>query len=161
MKLVISISATLLALAGVVLMPACSSLHKAPDPQAIEQQVAAARSEELELVRATIQDPERAERLIELLAERDRLIAGYTDEIEAHRRKMTALNADYHSQRADFEALLTKFNQRRAESQKELVDLIYSMKQTTTAEEWKTIANFQLKRLHLRSLTYGAVSAGG
>ena len=161
MKTGIPKTVALAAVAAVALMQACSSLVEAPDPAAIQQQIAAARSEELEVVRATIPDSKRAEQFIELLAERDRLIARYREEIKAHRSRMTALNSDYHARRADFEALLAELNQRRRDSQKELVDLIQAMKQVTTEDEWKTISKFQLKRLHPRTLVYSAAGAGG
>ena len=148
-------------LAGLVLLASCATLTRAPDPVKVQAQIAAAREQELALVRATVVDPGRAERFIELLAERDRLVEGHARLLAAHREKMAVLAADYDARREDFEALLADFNRQRAVAQKETIDLVAAMKAATTADEWKTISKFQLKRLELRKLVYGAVPQGG
>jgi hypothetical protein len=78
----------------------------------------------------------------------------------AHREKLMTLTADYDARREDFEALLAELNRKRAAAQKETIDLVAAMKAATTAEEWKTIAGFQLKRLNPRQLTYGQAASG-
>ena len=148
-------------LVGLVLLASCATLTRAPDPGKVQAQIAEAREQELALVRATVVDPGRAERFIELLVERDRLVEEHARLLAAHREKMAVLAADYDARREDFEALLTDFNRQRAVAQKETIDLVAAMKAATTADEWETISKFQLKRLELRKLVYGAASQGG
>lgn len=144
-----------------VILLSCASPRQPPDPVKIQTQVAEAREQEIELVRATVADPEQAERLLELLAERDRLVAEHAKRVIEHRQKIAALTADYDARREDFEALLADFNRQRASAQKETIDLVAAMKAATTAEEWKVISRFQLKRLEPRKLVYGAAAEGG
>ena len=148
-------------IAGLVLLAACATLTRAPDPAKVKAQIAEAREQELALVRATVADPGRAERFIELLGERDRLVEKHARLLVAHREKMAVLAADYDARREDFEAQLTTFNRQRAVAQKETIDVVAAMKAATTADEWKTISKFQLKRLEPRKLVYGAVPQGG
>ena len=148
-------------LAGLVLLASCATITQAPDPVKVRAQIAEAREQELALVRETVADPARAARLIELLRERDRLGEEHARLLVAHREKIAVLAADYDARREDFEALLTDFNRQRAVAQKETIDLVAAMKVATTADEWETISKFQLKRLELRKLVYGAVSQGG
>jgi septal ring factor EnvC (AmiA/AmiB activator) len=153
-------SVAAIALLAVVLMPACASLRLPSRAVDVRAQIAEYREEEVELVRTTIADPARAERLLALLVERDRLADEYAKRITEHRQKMAALAADYDAERGEFEALLARFNQRRAAAQRESLDVVAAMKETTTANEWKTIARFQLKRLNLRQLSYGQAAKG-
>jgi hypothetical protein len=98
-----------------------TSQTTALDPAAIERKIAASKAEEVDLVRATVEDPKRAEQTIDLLAERERLLERIAGQIVAYREQMAALNADYHAERSDFEALLADFNRIRNASQRELV----------------------------------------
>jgi len=147
--------------AGLILLASCATLERAPDPDKVQAQIAAAREQEVALVRATVADPARAERLIDLLVERDRLVEEHARLLIAHREKMAVLTADYDARREDFDALLAEFNRQRAAAQKETIDLAAAMKAATTADEWKTISKFQLKRLEQRKLVYGAAAQGG
>ena len=139
----------------------CASLRQLPDPEKVRAQIAEAREQEIELVRATVADPERAERLLELLVERDHLVSKHAKRVIEHRERIAALTADYDARREDFEALLADFNRQRAAAQKETIDLVAAMKAATTAEEWKVISRFQLKRLEPQKLVYGAAAQGG
>ncbi len=158
-KILFAITATLAAI-SFLLLPACASRKEAPDPVKVQEQIAEYRNQELDLVRSTILDQERADRLIDLLADRDRLISDHTKEISSYREKMYALNTDYNAQRESFDVLMTCYNSQRATAQREYVALIEAMKKETTAEEWKKISKFQLKRLNARKLTYGQLSGG-
>lgn len=149
-----------LAAISILLLPACASRKEAPDPVKVQEQIAEYRSQELELVRSTVSDQERADRLIDLLAERDRLIADHREEISSYREKMSALNADYNAERESFDALMADYNSQRATAQREYIALIEAMKKETTAREWKPISRFQLKRLNARNLTYSQLSGG-
>ena len=158
-KLLITLTA-ILTTVSILMLPGCSSLKKAPDPVKVQEQIAEYRSQELDLVRSTVLDEVRAERLIELLADRDQLIADYTEVIIAHRQDMTVLNADYNAQRESFDLAVSGYNDQRARGQEEFSSLLKAMKQETTAEEWKTISKFQIKRLEPRGLTYNQPSGG-
>ena len=150
-----------LALVAVVLLHSCASLRQPPDPAKVQAQIAEAREQEIELVRATVADAGRAERFIELLRERDRLVEKHARLLIAHRERMAALTGDYDARREDFEVLLAGFNRQRASAQKETIDLVVAMKAATTAAEWKTISRFQQKQLEPRKLVYGTAERGG
>ena len=146
-------------LAAVALL-SCAGLRQPPDPAKVQMKIAAAREKEIALVRETVSEPARAERFVELLGERDRLVEKHAKHVIEHREKMAVLAADYDAEREEFEALLTEFNRQRALAQKETIDLVVAMKATTTADEWKAISRFQLKRLQPRELIYGAAAQG-
>jgi hypothetical protein len=139
----------------------CASLKQPPDPAKVQAQIAEAREQEIALVRATVADPERAERLLQLLVERDRLVEQHARRVVEHREEIALLAADYDARREDFEVLLARFNQQRESAQRETIDLVAAMKAATTADEWKVISRFQLKRLEPRKLVYGAAVQGG
>ena len=139
---------------------ACASRKEAPDPVKVQEEIAEYRNQELELVRATIPDSERANRLIRLLGERDKLISDSTKIINEYRERMSQLNADYNADRESFETLVASYNSQRAATQEKFTALIGTMKMETKPEEWKVISKFQLKRLHPRQLTYGQAAAG-
>ena len=153
------LTATITAI-SVLLLPACASRKEAPDPVKVQEEIAEYRNQELDLVRSTVLDSERADRLIDLLADRDRLISDHIKEISAYREKMSALNADYNAQRESFDVLMTSYNGQRATAQREFVALIEAMKKETTVEEWKKISRYQLKRLNPRKLAYNQPSGG-
>lgn len=145
----------------VLQLASCATLTQPPDPAKVQAQIAEAREQEIEVVLATVADPVRAERFLELLRERDRLVEEHAGRLIAHRKKVADLTADYDARREDFEALLADFNRQRESAQKETIDLVAAMKGATTADEWKTISRFQLKRLDPRKLIYGTAARGG
>lgn len=148
------------ALGAVLLLPACASRKEAPDPVKVQEQIAEYRAQELALVRDTVTDQGRAERVIELLGDRDRLVSSHTAEISAYREKIASLNANYHAERGDFDLLIAEYNRQRESAQDEFLGLIGALKKETTADEWKKISKFQLKRLHPRYLSYGQATGG-
>jgi hypothetical protein len=160
MKKIPITSAAIIAVISLLLLPACASNKEVPDPAKVQEQIAEYRSQELELVRSTVLDDERATRLIGLLADRDRMIASHKKVINTYREEMSALNADYNARRESFDVLMTGYNDQRATAQKEFTSLIEAMKKETTAEEWKTISKYQIKRLEPRALTYDQQSGG-
>ena len=111
-------------------------------------------------MRVTVADPVRAERLLDLLRERDRLVEDHAGRLLAYRQKLADLTEDYDTRREDLEALLADFNRQREAAQQETIDLVAAMKEVTTADEWKTISRFQLKRLDPRKLIYGSAARG-
>ena len=155
-----SAMAIIIAAISILLQPSCASHTDAPDPVRVQEEIAEYRQQELELVRSTVSDHQRADRLIHLLSERDRLVSNYAKEISAYREQMSALNADYNAERESFDMLMASYNSRRVTAQKEFTALVEVMKNETTAEEWKKIIKYQLKRLHPRRLSYGQASRG-
>jgi hypothetical protein len=146
---------------GILLFSACALLPQVPDPVKVQEEIAEYRRQELALISATIPDPERANRMISLLGERDKLIAQSTRTINAYREQISLLNADYHADRARFDALVADYNSQRAVAQERFTALIEAMKMEASPEEWKIISSFQLERLHPHRLTYGQATAGG
>ena len=98
--------------------------------------------------------------MIALLGKRDQLISDHVQEIIAHRKEISALNADYDAERESFDVQLKKYNKQRESAQREIVALIAAMKMETTADEWKVISKYQLKRLNPRQTGYQQASGG-
>jgi len=153
------IAIAIIAIVALVLA-ACASRKEAPDPAAVQEQVAEYRAAEIDLIRSTVLDDYRADRLIALLGERDRLISEHVSEIIAYRKEMSALNADYDAERESFDVLLNNYNKQRESAQREFVALIATMKEETTVDEWKVISKYQLKRLDPRQTGYRKVQGG-
>jgi hypothetical protein len=141
-----------------LLLSACVSPIDAPDPIRQQEEIAEYFKQELELIRSTVSDQHRAERLVQLVGERNRLASDHAQEIGAYRERMSVLNADYNTSRDSFDSLMTRYNGQRVAAQKEFTAMIEAMKKETTAREWGVIARFQLRRLHHRRLTYGQAS---
>ncbi len=139
----------------ILLMPACASRKEAPDPILVQKEIAEYRAQEIDLIRSTVLIRERADHLIELLGKRDQLVSESVKIITAYRKEMAALNVDYHAKRESFDMLMASYNRQRRAAQHEFVALIGAMKKTMTADEWKIISRYQLKRLHPGKLTYG------
>ena len=154
-KIAIAITVTV-----ALVLAACASRKEAPDAAAVQEQIAEYRAQEIDLVRSTVLDADRAERLIALLGERDRLISDHVKEIIAHREEISALNADYNAERESFDVLLNKYNKQRESAQREIVALIAAMKKETTVDEWKVISKYQLKRLNPRQTGYRQAQGG-
>ena len=160
MKIIFVAPAVVLLTISILLVPACSSRNEAPDPVKVQEEIAEHRKQEVDLVRETVSDHERAGRLTQLLSERDRLISNHAKEIGAYRKQVLELNADYNADRKNFDILMVDYNSQRAAAQIELTELIGAMKSETTPEEWKVISKFQLKSLNPRQLAYGQPAAG-
>ena len=161
MKALTCIFTAIACLLVIVLLASCATLGQPPDPAKVQAQLAESREQESALVRATVTDPERAERFLELLRERDRLVEKHAARLVAYRQELAMLTEDYEARREDFEALLADFNRQRESAQTETMDLVATMKGVTTADEWQTIARFQMKRLDHRKLVYGTAAQGG
>lgn len=133
----------------------CSSVSESPDPAAVRAAIAEAGEQEQQLIRSTIDDPERLESFIALVDQRDTTLRNHVAEIEQYRADFEVLNADYHATREDLDNLVARYNQQRETAQQDLVQLLGAMKRSTTQEEWRVIWNFQKKKLHPRDLAYG------
>lgn len=125
----------------------------APDP-------AQQRASETALIQATVADPARAERLLALLEERDRLIEETAAMMKQYRRELKSVNADYDSSREIMIEMIDYYNRERAQKLLRFIELTAKMKAATSAEEWQAIAEFQLDYFNPRQMIYGR-SAGG
>jgi len=126
---------------------------QAPDPEQL-------RSDEIALVQSTVADPARAEQLLALIDERDRLVAATRAMLEQYRREMKAANADYDASRDVIVEMIDYYNRERARKQLAFIELITKMKRTTTADEWYAIADFQLENFNPRKLIYRPLEDG-
>ena len=127
---------------------AAGCAREAPDPAQL-------RATETALIQSTVADPARAQKLLALLDERDRLIDETSEMLRQYRREMKAANADYDITRDVIVEMIDYYNLERAREQLRFIDLIKQMKATTTAAEWKVIAAFQLDNFNPRQLVYG------
>jgi len=151
---------TLAVAALVLLLPACALRKGPPDPAKVQQRMTATLDGEKAMIQSMIADAERAESLIGLLAERDRLVAEHGELVQAYRKQMADLNADYNAERQDFEQAIAAYNTEREASQREQAELIEAMKHEATAEEWKAVAKYQVKKLNPRDLAHDAAGGG-
>ncbi len=124
-----------------------------PDPAEL-------RTAEVDLVESTITDPARAERMLQLIGQRDQLVAETRVMLEQYRREMAALNADYGARREVVVEIIDVYNRERADIQLRFIDLINEMKRATTSAEWKVIAGFQLEYFDPRRMVYRQAAGG-
>lgn len=123
-------------------------IKRAPDPVQI-------RAGETALIQSTVAEPARAERMLDLLTQRDRLIEETTAMLQQYRREMKSLNADYDSSREIVIEMIDHYNRERGQKQLRFIDWIAQMKAATTAAEWQGIAEFQLANFNPRRLVRG------
>ena len=147
-------------MATLILLPACAGRKGAPDPAKVQEKMTATLDGEKELIRSTVASAERADSLIALLDERDRLVVEHVETVRGYRERMMALNADYGAGREDFEEAISGYNKERSEAQRQFVELIDAMKKEATAEEWKVVAKYQIKKLNPRELAYKQAGGG-
>jgi hypothetical protein len=160
MKTTLTAIAVVIVAMAILVLAACASRTEAPDATAVQEQIAEHRAQEIDLVRSTVLDNDRADRFIALLAKRDLMIDDHVKEIVAYRKEISALNADIDAERESFNVLLSRYNNQRKSAQREIVALIAAMKMETTADEWKIISKYQLKRLNPRQTGYRQTSGG-
>ena len=118
------------------------------------------RADEIDLVQSTVVDPVRATRFLELLEQRDQLIAETTVMMQQYRRELKSINADYYANRKIIVEMIDYFNRDRGQIQIRFIKLIAEMKSTTTAAEWKIIAEYQLGNFKPRQLLYASTKGG-
>lgn len=157
----LSISITSTVVLTALLLAGCDFAREPPEPQKIQEQLAIYRKQEQNMILATVADPDRADRLLALIAERDELIAHASSTINTFRDQMTALNADYHADRASFKTLVASYSSQREVVQRRFVAVIGQMKAVATPDEWRDISRFQTKQLNPRQLVYGTPGKGG
>ena len=144
----------LFAVAALTAGSASAGLKGPPDPAKVQRKIEQAKSAERELLVEVVGDEERLSELLDLLVERDRLVAEYAGLVGAYREEMRELNARYDTTREEFEQAFDEYNGLRAITQKEIVELVAEMKALATAQEWKAISKHQLKKLNPRDLAY-------
>ena len=142
------------------ILAACASHKEPPDPIALQEEISENLSQEVDLVRSTVLDVDRADSVIGLLRERDRITSRHAKEVVAYRKEISALNADYDAKRESFDVLLSTYNNQRLVAQKEVVGVITAMKKQTTVKEWKVISKYQFKKLNPRNAVYPQVQGG-
>jgi hypothetical protein len=118
------------------------------------------RVDETALVRATVVDPARAARFLELLEERDQLIEETSVMMQQYRRELKSINANYDANREIIVEMIDYYNRDRGQKQLRFIKLIRNMKATTTAAEWKVIAEFHLDNFNPRQLLYARATGG-
>ena len=160
MKATLATVAVAITVTTVLILAACASRKEAPDPAAVQEQIAEYRAQEIDLVRSTVLDDDRADRLIALLGKRDQLVSDHVQEITTHRKEIAALNANYDAERESFDVLLKNYNKQRESAQRKFVELIAAMKKETTVDEWKVISKYQIKKLDPRQTGYRQVQGG-
>ncbi len=139
---------------AVLLQGACASRKGPPDPEKVQQEMTAKLDSEQDLIRSTVEDSQRADRLIAHLEDRDRLIASHRETVEKYRLQMKELNADYGAERTSFDNAVAAYNEARSTAQRQFIDLTKAMKREVTAEEWEKIAKYQINKLNPRELAY-------
>ena len=106
-------------------------------------------------------DPARAEKLLTLLEDRDRLIDDIAAMLHQYRGELQALNADYDVNRERAVEMLDYYNRDRAQKQLAFIGLLNAMKRATTAAEWQVVARFQLDHFNPHALVYAPAPGGG
>lgn len=131
-----------------------SSVPGPSDPNLVLKRLAMTKNAERDLVKRTVEDVGARDRLLALYDERDRLVEQHVAAIDAYRERMEMLDADYQAVPAAFEAAMTDFAASRTSWREEFFALLDAMKRETTAKEWKTIADFELRKFKPRELDY-------
>ena len=142
-----------------LLASGCAS-REAPSTAEIEQKMLEVRTEESALIKKTILDKGRAELMLGLLDERDKLMARHVEVLREYSEEILSMNMDYDVTREQFEQKLSSYNNTRSTLQIDFSKLIESMKKNTTAEEWEIISKYQLKNIHPRELVNQQVLGG-
>jgi len=86
-----------------------------------------------------ISDAQRADRLKRLGLQLDRLQASLKTDVAALNEELIALNVDYASTKDDMQQALSAFTHKRNAALMEYRDIIFSMRQEVSAEEWQAL----------------------
>jgi hypothetical protein len=124
----------------------CKS-HETPQQQAQAQLDADVASYQ-EQIRKIVQDPARADRLVALVSDFEKLAHQAASVVRDDQAKLVALNANYNATRADFAALFRQQDADRQALLKKALGLREQMTALTTDSEWE-----QLKRTREQDLT--------
>jgi hypothetical protein len=86
-----------------------------------------------------ISDKQRAERLKQYGLKLDRLQASVATEVAAVNKKLIALNVDYASTRDEMQQAIAAFTEKRNAALIEYRDIIFSMRQEVSHDEWQAL----------------------
>jgi hypothetical protein len=98
-------------------------------------------------LRKTVSDPVRADKLMALTHEFQKLLQDTVTHVSGYRAKAAALNSNYEATRADYEKLFSEQDAARETFMRKAISLRQQMAALTTDEEWA-----QLKKARLRAL---------
>jgi hypothetical protein len=118
------------------------------------------RIDETTLVRATVLDPARAARFLDLLEERDQLIDETNVMMQQYRQKLKSVNANYDANSETIVEMIDDYNRDRSQNQLRFIKLIANMKATTMAAEWQVIAEYHLDNFNVRQLVQTRTTGG-
>ena len=121
----------------------CSSKHELTPEQQAPADVTAYEAQ----IHKIVPDPARADQLVALTNEFQRLATESIASVKGYRAKVTALNSDYDATRQDYEALFSQQDARREAFIKKASSLRERMAALTTDSEWE-----ELKKARLRLL---------
>ena len=99
---------TLLILLGIFILGVTGCAKEVPSPEQL-------RVDETTLVRAIVVDPERAERFLKLLVQRDQLIEETSVMMQQYRRELKSINANYDADREVIVEMIDYFNRDRGQ----------------------------------------------
>ena len=110
-----------------------------------EQAIREAERRGEEIIREVVPDPVRAERaLVAQRRIRTAVRRGY-DRLDAARREVLALNAEYDAPRWGFERITARLTEKRAVVYEEIIAASLSMRRSMTPEEWREFAEAHSK----------------
>ena len=136
--------AAVLGLAFTLVMAGGCSSKPALTP---EQQAQADLTEYEAELRKVISDPARADKLMALTNEFQKLMQDTVTHVSGYRAKAAALNSNYEATRADYESLFSEQDAARETFMQKATALREQMAALTTDAEWA-----QLKKARLRAL---------
>jgi len=137
-------------LLALVAATGCSSKPLTPEQQA-QADLSACDAQ----IRKIVADPARADRLVALTGEFNKLGWESIGRVNEYRAKVAALNSNYDATREDFEALISKQDAVRETLLKKALALREQMAALTTDAEWE-----QLRSARLRALENGLKQLG-
>ena len=120
----------------------CSSKHVTPEQQA-QADLSACDAQ----IRKVVADPERAEQLVALTDEFNKLGWQSIASVTEYRAKVAALNSNYDAKREDFEALISEQDAVREAFLKKALALREQMAALTTDAEWEQLRSARLRVL--------------
>jgi len=112
-----------------------------------EQQAQADLTEYEAELRKVITDPARADKLLALTNEFQKLLQDTVTHVSSYRAKAAALNSNYEATRADYQKLFSEQDAAREAFLQKATALREQMAALTTDQEWE-----QLKKARLRAL---------
>lgn len=140
--------AAILSLAcGLCISIACSSSKSKETPDQLAETGLSAYQAHIHRV---VKDPARADQLVELSTEFQRVIEEAGHSLDSYRAKVSVLNANYDATLAEFEALFDQRDKERAESIEKAIALRARMAAITTDAEWSELKKARVAEWQLQ-----------